>query len=723
MRRRYIIGALAVGIALLCIALVLVRQHIDNNQPDFRWWLVGSTLKIEVGAEPPAPTEAFTLSAARGEYAPFQLVLQSGNTELALAKLSVEAAAPLSVTLLSEQFLSLEHDPVYPAFAQARLSASSLPDGLRPLELPLTLKSQSLAVVWVDLYVPPTTPAGSYLVNIHVGDQIESVPLTVYPVDLSASGRVSLIVPIEPNWTMPFYGVQDPSGFQRQVNDLLLTNRVIPGSFVGQPRLTASGWDFRALTAEMTQLPPNAQFFVPTPYDAVSGQYRLQNPQGEAYTTAQFDDPDFVSAVRDYFSALAAYLKTENRFADALFYPYDETRWVGDEPIHNGADGFARLAQWADLAHQAGFRVIGSQVLPVAPGPASLGWTDPSSSIDVSHVEVDTFDGAGDVFARWTQTPDRSVGFYLNGYGDQIDYSAAIQRGLLWHAYGHGVDLIAGYGAMQWVNSDYNLVDPWTDPQDLFPQTGYGGGALIWPGPLPSLRLKLLREGLEDTALLDLYAKNWSDGAAQAIAQCLTPGRLLSQNPASDQWDNIHTLLLKALSQQTPVELNGLCPLPLLDMDQQGGSLADWNFVQAKGEFVASPWSDSGQALRVSFSGEKPEVGFWFPNMDWSGWSALQFNIRNEGQYFIYFNVGFTDGDSNFIDPVQQGFTLGPGESQTIEIPLKATAASTSFDFSSLKYLSFQVQTSFTVQMTMREQHSYPLGDQQLTFDNVQLIP
>ena len=68
----------------------------------------------------------------------------------------------------------------------------------------------------------------------------------------------------------------------------------------------------------------------------------------------------------------------------------------------------------------------------------------------------------------------------MNEYGEWIDVSAALHRGMLWHAYGRGIRMVAGYAALQWVNRSWNLIDPWRNANSLYPQVGYGGGALIW---------------------------------------------------------------------------------------------------------------------------------------------------------------------------------------------------------------------------------------------------
>jgi hypothetical protein len=58
-------------------------------------------------------------------------------------------------------------------------------------------------------------------------------------------------------------------------------------------------------------------------------------------------------------------------------------------------------------------------------------------------------------------------------------------------------------------------------------------GVLAYPGALPSLRLKALRRGLQDRALLDALAACAGRAAADAIAEALVP-RALGQARRGD---------------------------------------------------------------------------------------------------------------------------------------------------------------------------------------------
>jgi hypothetical protein len=64
---------------------------------------------------------------------------------------------------------------------------------------------------------------------------------------------------------------------------------------------------------------------------------------------------------------------------------------------------------------------------------------------------------------------------------------------------------------------------------------GNGDGVLVYPGPLPSLRLKALRRGLTDRLLLQKLESCGGRGEAQAIARRVVP-RALAEAESTPSW-------------------------------------------------------------------------------------------------------------------------------------------------------------------------------------------
>lgn len=712
---------------LVLVLLITGGANTALSQRDVvEWWLTGPTIKITPDAAAATSNSPLEIHAARQEYAPFQVVFRSRTAHSVNLALDYPSEY-FEVTLYEETYLPTLMRSEDEFFAQNLIQAPALPDGLSPLDGNLEINPELPGVVWVDVFVKKDTPAGDYELTINTDTAgSRQVFIRVYPVDMPLKAAVDVIIPVGEEWSVPFFAPESPQAFHRAINKLLLDHYIIPGDWVSQPRYTPTGWDFSGFIQEIQNLPVGTKFLTPIPY--VGEQYLFEDPMGVPYTYTDFNNSSFVLQLKDYFVDLASALRAAGRLEDALVYPTDETRWLADEPIHNGPQGFQHLAQWTQIIREAGLKVIASWVYPAPIGDPAYGWLPGTAVADNFHVHQDYFDAAPEHYQEYIdQGYDASV--YLNEYGDMIDMPAAIQRGLLWHAYGNNIHLIMGYADMEWVNATYDLVDPWKNPELVVPKSGYGGGALIWPGPFPSLRIKTLREGIEDTRLLDLYAEAFGLEAAQGFAACLTPGLLADQNPPANLFDDAHTALLTALANNQAIPEGTLClPAPayedqqvVLDMDSSGDSLREWEFDGAEGQFIPS---DDGSALQVTFNGESGGfAGFYFGEQDWSNWTALQVTVTSDSPYFTLLDIGLSD-DAGSYNLLRGGAILiGPYTSRTITMPLvQPLDEEKLFDWTTVEYMSIEVALTTTWTNGFGEINTYPLGTRTLIFDNFVLV-
>jgi hypothetical protein len=477
--------------------------------------------------------------------------------------------------------------------------------------------------------------------------------------------------------------------------------------------------------AELAALTPGMAYFVPNPYDYVTEEYAFPDEDGEFYTYTDFEDEFFVQQALRYYTELAAYLQSQNRLEGAFAYPYDENVWVADEPDHVGAEGYEHLGQWTAIIRQAGLPVLASRVAPLP--IYSPNWLPAEQITNNVHVHIDLFDSAPGVFAQWSSVPGFSDSVYLNQYGDLIDMPSSIHRGMMWHLYARDVRIIAGYEATEWVDEDWNYVDGWTNVEDLYPHGGYGAGALVWPGPLPSLRLKVLREGVEDARLLDLYATAAGAQAARDFAACLTPGALADQNPPADLWDNAHTALLAALSSGTVVDSTALCIPPLtfsetqtvIDLETQ--SPDDWSVTNVQSQVVESPFG--GNALQFAFLAPDSIAEFWFGSVNWSGWDALLIDVRNDSPAFVELDVAVGDAEGNYLLLRYGAINIGPNSVTTLMMPLVIPYASDTeeFDWSQVAYFDLAVGTDIERTDGFGDEYVFDTGARTLTFDNIRL--
>jgi hypothetical protein len=725
------------GIAFFTSTLLLLSLAVPGKsqawQTGFDWWLAGATLKVPPSiTKPLAPAAHLHLYAARQEYAPFQIVFKTGAQALDLTTLVLDFPRNrFEVMLYRERYLDLAVTNTEPEiYSLIRLQETALPDGLEPLSRQPIIPANSTGVVWVDLYVRANTPAGDYNLTLSLaGGRTREVAITVYPVDLVPSAAMNIIIPVDAAYEIAFYKTDNLLEYHQAVNDLLRAHDLIPGNFAIEPELTPEGWDFYGLDAELDALPPGSTFYVPSPYSTLEEAYLFPDETGRFYTYTDFADDYFLRQLQGYYNALAAYLRGKNRLQDALAYPSDETVWVADEPYHNGPAGFEHLAQWTQVVRNAGFRLRASGVNTTPVGPPELGWLASEQVADDLHVHIDTYDGALDAFDAWrAAAPNQTVSLYLNHYGDLIDLPAAMQRGLIWHAYGHNIRDIAGYAAMEWLTQTWELVDPWTQASELYPQfTGYGVGALVWPGPLPSIRLKLLREGVEDARLLDLYGAFAGADKAQALATCLTPGALADQNPPAELWDNMHTALLSAISHQQVIATDNCLPpafaerQPVLDLDSKGNNLDDWDLIGVEAT-IENTGVGQGDSLRIVFTGAENEAGYWLGSQDWSQWQALQVELQSESPYFSELDIGLSDAQGNFVLLRNGAIIVGPNASRTLTLPLaRSLGDERSFDWSQVTYISISVGTETTQTDGYGDTYTYSIGSRTMIFDNFTL--
>ncbi|MFZ4828323.1 MAG: hypothetical protein ACOYLB_13305 [Phototrophicaceae bacterium] len=662
------------------------------------------------------------LHAGRGEYVGFQIAISGSG--------SVPAPAITSTALqvqAYEQYFFPIQDTKRLAYSPAYIHASQIADGLRAMGDTLTQNADGYFAVWVDVFVPSETAPGEYSVEVSVNGVNRSIPVTVYDVTLMPSGAMTVMIPLSDGFTLDFYSAMmgvDKSAYHDAVNQLLADHLLVSGSLNGTPRKTESGWDFSDFTAQINAIPVGMQFHTPIPFDEATGKYYINTPAGIPYVLTDWNDPVFTAELEKFFTDLHAYLASLGRLEDALVYPNDESFWVADEPDNNGPQGHEHLARWTAIIQRAGLRVTASRVLPVAWAP---DWTDPNLLTNDSHVHIDYFDAAPILFADWARMPGRSTSVYLNQYGDLIDLSAAIHRGLIWHAYGRNVKNITGYAELEWVDESFGLYDPYTNPQAVESVFGYGVGALIYPDPSPSTRIKFLREGVEDARLLQQYSDTFGADLGRELARCLTPQEIAYSQPDPALWETVHTALLQSISSGVLIDPASTClPAPtyaetrmLVDFDGQPG---EWEYSDVNATDVSSPFG-TGNAMQMEFLSANGENSafWWFGNTDWSGYSVIQLDVSNESDYFTALDVALGDDDSNYLLLRGDSNLIPPRTQMTLTIPLMLFPDDETFNFSKATYLDLNVGVEITRRNGNGEVNTYNTGDRTLIIDNIRL--
>jgi hypothetical protein len=171
-------------------------------------------------------------------------------------------------------------------------------------------------------------------------------------------------------------------------------------------------------------------------------------------------------------------------------------------------------------------------------GPQNYGWTAGGET----RSEYDAFLAQGPLKELWIYQSCMSHGcggtvdignpsadqlYFIGWPSYMVDASSVRSRAMEWFSFRYGATGELYYETIQ----AYYDRDPW---QSVYEFTGNGDGTLFYPGtpdriggqteiPVASLRMKMIREGMEDFEYLKLLADLGDSATAKQIAQKLFP--------------------------------------------------------------------------------------------------------------------------------------------------------------------------------------------------------
>jgi Domain of unknown function (DUF4091) len=424
------------------------------------------------------------LYAARGEFEPFQIAIQAPAGGLKQVNVAVsdligpngDRIGNTHLPLYREHYVYVPHaSPHLNGAIDRSLGKGWYADGLIPFvdpetgtdlvgaeldAVPFDLAAQQNQPIWVDLFVPRTAKAGDY-----------TGQFTVTSDRGSAMGTIRLHV-----WD--FELPQHPS--------------LLSEFDIGQ----ATGRDQTALELLQHKLMPQVSAVNPSHVEELSDRWgwrslRLPLWSGANNRTCQIDPPPAVEDIRTLAARYPAHLFRYARYAD-------ET--------DNCPDLLTPIAAWADAIHQAGVKTA----LAATPIP------ELESAIDLWIVLPNTYETAGDRI-QTLQSQNQPIWFYLALVQDKysprwlLDYPPIHYR----IAPGFIAQSLGLTGMLYW-QVDYWTNDPWHDVAYVDGDRVYPGeGVLVYPGQVvgikgvvPSMRLKWIREGVEDYEYIKFLKKS-----------------------------------------------------------------------------------------------------------------------------------------------------------------------------------------------------------------------
>ncbi|MBI4603399.1 MAG: DUF4091 domain-containing protein [Planctomycetes bacterium] len=498
----------------------------DPAPPAMEVFLLDGLRRVRPLDAPPFPPFA-GISAARGEHEPFQVVVRAGRE--GLVGVTVEAGdlrgeggrtLPKGcVSLFREHFIQVvEPSP------KSREGAGWYPDALIPFAdpesgkppaggrfaaAPFNVAPGSLQPVWADVRVGRDAAPGAYTGTVKVAAQGRE-PVTV---ELRLTVR-SFALPERPSMRSNF------GGFGR---------RLARGHKAAEdgPELRALERRYAAALAAHRLCPPIPGYLLPRmkpdgsvdPTETHGALVEWIEGFGVTGFPLSLHGSDPLGKDRDrnvaYLRSMYAYLEANGW--EKLAYIY-----VLDEP--NDSKAYEEVRRRAAFIHDAqpGIEVLCTE----QPTPQDPSWGTLLGSVDIWVPLWPLFDekagaerlAAGQELWSYTALCQGEVGRDTPFW--EIDFPLLHYRLPGWMSWRHGMTGLLYWTTVYWEKAG----DPWTNP--LTYGRFNGEGSLFYPGadaglagPVASMRLEQVREGLEDYEYLCLLAARGERALAGELAR------------------------------------------------------------------------------------------------------------------------------------------------------------------------------------------------------------
>jgi len=475
-------------------------------------WVAPGLSRIFKNSTPTATTAA-ALYAGRNEYEAFQVGIQGPVTVTAIAASSLTGPGGAkidagNVAVFVERYQNIATNTATSGTNPYRPGPTGYyPDGLVPLKtstgatnasaLPFTVASGESQPLWLDVFVPTGTTPGVYngSLTITANEGVATVPitLTVWKFTLPATPSLETAFAIRNS------ARRDDSRFQR----LLLQNKISPQRIApaAAPDLAAN-WGLTASNLQQTWS-NNGRTAPPSP--ATLQSYIDAYPTSLPLWVYTADEP-----TSSQFPALCSWTRNIHGTSRtpplrSLITTYPQSGLLDDGAGRSCADVWVMLP----------LQFVGhSTAITAARGRGEQVWSYTDMNLD-------------------TYSPKWEIDYGLPDYRIFMGFmSWAVQStGVLYW----GVDF--------WEDASGAAKNPWTDPYWYAGSGAYPGEALlIYPGsqvgisdgPVPSIRLKWLRDGVEDYDYFTMLKAAGADPAfiSSTLAPVATDWRTWSKDPA-----------------------------------------------------------------------------------------------------------------------------------------------------------------------------------------------
>ncbi|NLO04831.1 MAG: DUF4091 domain-containing protein [candidate division WS1 bacterium] len=505
-------------VPLLIVMLALLPLAAFAQQDATVW--VASPWERVLRDTPPREQPSAQLRAAANEYEPFRLIVHAGdrplrNVHVVTSSLNGPGGAisAFNLTLYRAHYVNVT-EPSY----RTENPVGYYPDALIPFRHPQTGEELSGATydaapfdvepgenaeVWVDLFVPPGTEAGKYVGSITVaaGD----IELAQVPVEL----RVwDFELPAETSMRSNFGGlgsrVAKAIGMDASSEEFAAIERLYIDEFLAH----------RAMPSSFGKLWPAW-----TPEDGLQ-------VDGEDEWMRQLVEEKHVNALRMPFSyrddpeKAKAFLAANAEWLRGMGYLDLGYIYMKDEP--NDAEEYEIVRQEGALIHEADPEI--ARMCTEQTKPSKPEWGDLYGAVDIWCPLWGLFDeptaeerlALGERLWSYTalcQGPEGTPWW-------QIDMDPLHFRAPFWTSWHYDITGFLYWSSVYWVPETMEGV--WEAP--LFRERYWGEGMLLYPGqpagldgPVSSIRLKLVREAMEDYEYMVMAAASGGTGGIQTV--------------------------------------------------------------------------------------------------------------------------------------------------------------------------------------------------------------
>ena len=506
------------------------------------YWTTHATVKVRPHDPPRARTPA-TIAAARNEFESLQVVLHSArdihHVDVEVSSLTGQQGARIAaghLTVYRVDSVDIEvpssrqseagewPDPLVPRFDRY--------SGERRNAFPFSIRGGRNQPIWIEVYVPIGAQPGLYEgeATVTVAGEIAAViplRLEVWPFTLpsTASLRTS-------------FGFSGLTALRQHDGDLVEVSRLYARAALLH-RISLHGGSWR--TPEVVRIGRGFRLDWDD-YDAEMGGFldgTVLGPDdplpGARVTSVDLRTPGSLNGVEErlaYWRAWAEHFRDKGWFDRLFFYLFDEPQ---------GEEDYARILELGRELRRADPEIrtlLTEQVVDSLREVVDI-WVPLLNCVHAKPDFSPWCEGpaspaqAPDIATFWAYQSCASHGCNIVGgdYFDDwpsyvIDAPAVANRVMQWIAWRYRIEGELYYNTVE----GYGDGDPWVDVR-LY--GGNGEGTLFYPGtperigghseiPIESVRLKLIRDGLEDYEYLVLLAaagdRAYADRQAESVA-------------------------------------------------------------------------------------------------------------------------------------------------------------------------------------------------------------